>query len=81
MHIRYVINQHNCDKLNSIPMWIIKLKNISNFNTLKLVYGFFFSFVTRIKNCLFYHAFTHNTYPKWNIFVTTIHEPQGRNRC
>ncbi len=35
-------------------MLIIRQKNISTFNTLKLVYGYLFFFVTRSKNCLFY---------------------------
>jgi hypothetical protein len=44
MHIRYVINQHHCDKLKIILKLIIKYKNIPTFNTLKHIYGFFFFF-------------------------------------
>ncbi len=42
MHIRYVINQHHCDKIKDFLM---------------LMATCFFFLVTRIKNCLLYHAF------------------------
>jgi hypothetical protein len=58
MRIRYVINQHHCDKIKDYPHVNIKYLKNSTFNTLKLVYGYLFILVTRIKNCLFYHAFT-----------------------
>jgi hypothetical protein len=50
MHIRYVINQHHCDKIKDYPYVNHNyfLKN-STFNTLKLVYGYLFSLVTKIK--------------------------------
>jgi hypothetical protein len=41
-------------KLNNILMLIIKLKNISTFNTFKRVYGYLFFCVTRSMNCLLY---------------------------
>ncbi len=41
-------------------MLIINFFLKSIFNTLKLVYGYLFLLVTRIKNCLLYHAFTQN---------------------
>jgi hypothetical protein len=45
-------------KLKIILMLIIKLKNIYIFNTLKLVYGYLFIFMTRIKNNFLFHVFT-----------------------
>jgi hypothetical protein len=41
-------------KLNIILMLNIKFFKKSAFNTLKLVYGYFFLCVTRNRNCLFY---------------------------
>jgi len=45
-------------KLNIILILIIESKNISTFNTLKLVYGYLFHFVIRSKNSLLYLANT-----------------------
>ncbi len=42
-------------------MLIIKLKNISTFNTFKFVTWIFVFLLTRIKNYLFYHVFTCDT--------------------
>jgi hypothetical protein len=46
-------------KLKIILMLIIKFLKKFTFNILKLIYGYFFFLMTRIKNCLLYHVFTH----------------------
>jgi len=49
-----VLNQHHCDKIKDYPH-VDQHFYIQYIKTCLWLFGFF---VTRIKNCLFYHAFT-----------------------
>jgi len=53
MHIKYVINQHHCDNIKDYPHVDHYIKNISTFNTLNLVYGFFFKKICDKEHKLF----------------------------
>jgi hypothetical protein len=54
MHIKYVINQHLCDKIKNYFHVDHQINNFLIFSIYKNLFMAFLLFVTRSKNCLLY---------------------------